>query len=229
MSSSAFELSRALLKASDAWSRLVERFLQERFELSYAQFTVLEALLDSPGIRQGELAQKLGKSKGNMTGLVGRLEAAGLVNRQGVEGDARAYSLELTRKGYMVTLVIHELNQFTHGLLGHIPPQERTLLATTLTRLAAIFDRAETDELTLEQIEKKGALWAEEAVEEGQKEIKAVAAREDLDRGEAILFVEEPRQTLVLEEELPSFFVAPRVLQKEMVRYLATGGPLYWD
>lgn len=225
---SAFELSRALLKASDAWSRLVERFLQERFELSYAQFTVLEALLDSPGIRQGELAQKLGKSKGNMTGLVGRLEAAGLVKRQQVEGDARAYSLELTRKGYMVTLVIHELNQFTHSLLGHIPAQERTLLATTLTRLAAIFDRAEMEEFTLDQIEKRGQEWMEEAVEENRKEIQA-AAREDLDEGETIIFVDEPREDPAVEAYLPAFKMPLKVLQKEMLRYLATGGPLYWD
>lgn len=137
---SPFALSQALLRAGDAWTQMVERFLQERFGLSYAQFAVLDLVQRHPGLRQGDLARRLGRTKGNMTGVVGRLEEAGLLRRDSVPGDRRAYALNITEKGRFVTLVAPELRSFTQDVLGDLDPEERAILARGLEKLARALD-----------------------------------------------------------------------------------------
>lgn len=140
---SPFALSQSLLRAGDAWTQMVERFLQERFGLSYAQFTVLDLVQREPGLKQGELARRLGRTKGNMTGVVGRLEESGLLRRDGVPGDRRAYALHVTEKGRFVTLVAPELRSFTQDVLGDLDPEERAALSRGLEKLARALDASD--------------------------------------------------------------------------------------
>lgn len=68
----------------------------ERAGLSMAQFVALARVGEAPGRSQGELAEWLGVTEGNASQVVGRLEAAGLVERR---ADRRAYRLFVTDGG----------------------------------------------------------------------------------------------------------------------------------
>lgn len=67
--------------------------------LSVPQLDVLTTLSEREGVSQQELAQRLYVTKGNISGLVDRLELAGLVERRAIEGDRRSHAIHLTPSG----------------------------------------------------------------------------------------------------------------------------------
>jgi len=67
--------------------------------LTTTQFGVLEAILHKGPLSQRELCRKVLTSAGNMTDLVDKLEARGLVRRARPPSDRRAVRVELTRTG----------------------------------------------------------------------------------------------------------------------------------
>ena len=67
--------------------------------LTPTQFGVLEAILHKGPLSQRELGQKVLTSPGNMTDLVDKLEARGLVRRSRSGSDRRAVQVELTDAG----------------------------------------------------------------------------------------------------------------------------------
>jgi DNA-binding MarR family transcriptional regulator len=80
----------------------LERRLEQELEglgLSLAQFDVLATLGRGEGITQQELAQRLLVTKGNVCGLIDRLEASGWVERRPDPDDRRVNRLFLTRRG----------------------------------------------------------------------------------------------------------------------------------
>ncbi|HEX8393580.1 MAG TPA: MarR family transcriptional regulator [Longimicrobium sp.] len=81
-------------------SRRQARALAE-MGLSVPQFDVLATLVRSPecGLRMGELSERLLVTEGNVTGLVSRLESAGLARRGPDPADARAVRVQLTEAG----------------------------------------------------------------------------------------------------------------------------------
>jgi DNA-binding MarR family transcriptional regulator len=70
-------------------------------DLTSAQHELLANLLSAPeqGLTQRELAERLFVTKGNITGLVKRLEARGLVARQDDPDDRRKNNVTLTAQG----------------------------------------------------------------------------------------------------------------------------------
>src|SRR5574341_2213080 len=84
-----------LLRTADTvWA--ASRLFFERWQISPSQFNVLNLLhLTAGGLSQSELGRQLIVHRSNVTGLVDRLEARGLVARQEVEQDRRAYSVVL--------------------------------------------------------------------------------------------------------------------------------------
>lgn len=67
--------------------------------LSIPQCDVLTTLSEREGVSQQELAAHLYVTKGNISGLIDRLQAANLVERRPIEGDRRSYSICLTPAG----------------------------------------------------------------------------------------------------------------------------------
>jgi len=67
--------------------------------LSVPQCDVLTTLTEAEGISQQELAQRLYVTKGNISGLLDRLEQAGLVQRRSTAADRRQYAIYLTAAG----------------------------------------------------------------------------------------------------------------------------------
>jgi DNA-binding MarR family transcriptional regulator len=95
-------------RAIRVWFRLVrlESRLQsavaERLReigLSVPQCDVLTTLTEAEGVSQQALAERLYVTKGNISGLLDRLEGAGLVERRSIAADRRQYAIYLTAEG----------------------------------------------------------------------------------------------------------------------------------
>jgi MarR family transcriptional regulator, organic hydroperoxide resistance regulator len=67
--------------------------------LSTPQCDVLTTLTEKEGISQQTLAERLYVTKGNISGLIDRLVAAGLVERRPIAADKRQHSIYLTAAG----------------------------------------------------------------------------------------------------------------------------------
>ncbi len=88
-----------MLRTSETlWN--ASRTFFDRWDLSPSQFNVLNLLADQPGgCTQIELSRQLIMHRSNVTGLVDRLEARGLVRREKIPTDRRAFNLVLTPAG----------------------------------------------------------------------------------------------------------------------------------
>ena len=67
--------------------------------LSVPQCDVLTTLTEAEGVSQQTLAERLYVTKGNISGLLDRLESAGLVERRSIAADRRQYAIYLTQSG----------------------------------------------------------------------------------------------------------------------------------
>ncbi|MBX2829940.1 MAG: MarR family transcriptional regulator [Rhodospirillales bacterium] len=113
------DLSKARLRA---WlqilkvSRKIEGELREKMRLEFGstlpRFDVLAALYrERDGMRMSELSKSLMVSNGNVTGIVDRLVAEGLIVRVPVENDRRASIVRLTKEGekdFAERALVHE-------------------------------------------------------------------------------------------------------------------------
>lgn len=92
---------RALLNAHAALIERIEAALAEADLPPLAWYDVLWALRQAPGrrLRMGELARAVTISRGGLTKLVDRLEAAGLLERRACADDRRGYHAVSTADG----------------------------------------------------------------------------------------------------------------------------------
>jgi MarR family transcriptional regulator, organic hydroperoxide resistance regulator len=104
--------------------------------LSVPQCDVLTTLTEAEGVSQQDLAKRLYVTKGNISGLLDRLEGAGLVERRSTAADRRQYEIYLTPAGREAAeraiCIQHELIGAT---LGRLPAEdlaafENLLIAT---------------------------------------------------------------------------------------------------
>jgi len=83
-------------------SQEIRRRLRVEFGATLPQFDVLAQLYrQRDGLRLGELSKRTMVSNGNVTGLVERLEADGLVLRETLDSDRRVTLAKLTDKGFV--------------------------------------------------------------------------------------------------------------------------------
>ena len=88
-----------LLRTADAIWDASRTFFQQ-WDLSPSQFNILNLLHSThDGLSQSELGRQLITHRSNVTGLVDRLEARGLVQRKDASADRRAYRVLLTKAG----------------------------------------------------------------------------------------------------------------------------------
>lgn len=121
--------------------RTIESRLREELRTGHdstlPRFDVL-ATLDRhrDGLRMSELSAKLQVSNGNVTGIVDRLVAEGLVERVSVEGDRRAMQVRLTQEGvarFAVMAAAHE--GWVDEMLRDFGADELETLITLLSRI----------------------------------------------------------------------------------------------
>lgn len=105
------------------YGRVLQRVrrIESRAELTLPQFDAMAQLLRRPeGMTAGELSRELLVTAGNVTGIVARLRARGLLSRTVDPKDGRAVLLRLTPRGLRIA---------------------RTEVDRHVRRLAPVFDR----------------------------------------------------------------------------------------
>jgi DNA-binding MarR family transcriptional regulator len=115
--------------------------------LSVPQCDVLTTLTEAEGVSQQELAKRLYVTKGNISGLLDRLEDAGLVERRSTETDRRQYAIYLTPRGReSAEKAIALQHALIAATLGKLPAESlatfEDLLITTRDLVRAYHERS---------------------------------------------------------------------------------------
>lgn len=89
-----------LLRATRAIEAELRERMREAYDTTLPRFDVLAALYRArEGLKMSELSRVLMVSNGNVTGIVDRLVADGLIERVPIPGDRRATLVRLTAEG----------------------------------------------------------------------------------------------------------------------------------
>lgn len=120
-----------LLQAvSDLLEKRCDRFLTARYSLTTPQFMLLLAATRGDDATLGALSDQLNCSRGNVTGIVDRLERDGWLMRERSREDRRVITVRLTDKGGRVADIQealgHELGRIAQAWT---PEEQRELLA----------------------------------------------------------------------------------------------------
>ena len=141
-------LLQLLHTAETLWNS--SRVFFARWELSPSQFNILNLLrLEPGGITQVELSRQLIMHRSNVTGLVDRLEARGLVRRQAHASDRRAWRVGLSPAGRrLLEQILPEYYGAAEQVWGALSVKRADQLVRELGNVAANAERmaAETEE-----------------------------------------------------------------------------------
>ena len=131
----ALRLWISLARCYVTFSRAVACKVAE-YDLTAPQFGVLEALFHLGPLSLGELAEKLLVTGGNVTYVMDRLEAQGLVARERSGDDRRVVRAHLTSKGRdTIEGVFPGHIGFVKALVDSLESEERDVLRTLLKKL----------------------------------------------------------------------------------------------
>jgi DNA-binding MarR family transcriptional regulator len=123
-----------LLRASRTIEAELRDRLKKEFDTTLPRFDVLAALYRSPeGMLMSDLSRFLLVSNGNVTGIVDRLVAEGLVKRARRNGDRRTSMVRLTDAGtntFAAMATAHE--QWIGELLGSVSEDDTKRLSAML-------------------------------------------------------------------------------------------------
>lgn len=111
------ELLHRIFQSADLFSRQALR----DFGVTGPQIWALQTIEDEGTLNMGDLAQGMHLHMSTVTGIIDRLESAGLVTRERSASDARVMQLRLTPKG--------------KGILARSPEPPRSKVARRLQRL----------------------------------------------------------------------------------------------
>ncbi len=92
------KILRPLVEAYLAFWREDSRHIKS-LKLTPSQFDVIATLGDTDGMTCAELSDATLVTKGTLTGVLDRLAAKGLIQREAVAGDRRCTKIQLTQKG----------------------------------------------------------------------------------------------------------------------------------
>jgi DNA-binding MarR family transcriptional regulator len=129
--------------AGEAWQLLQRILLGQRgrmaaiaaeFDLAPAQMWALHALEPGRPKPMSELAQKLRCDNSNVTGIIDRLEARGLVERRPGERDRRVKMLTVTPAGEELRERVRERLSRPPEVLDNLPEEDARALRDILLR-----------------------------------------------------------------------------------------------
>jgi DNA-binding MarR family transcriptional regulator len=127
-----------LLRTADTlWN--ASRLFFARWNISPSQFNVLNLLSDqTDGLSQIELGRQLITHRSNVTGLVDRLEKRGLVARNNVVGDRRAYRVVLTSSGRkLLQQILPDFYSMAEAVWNGTPAARAKQVADDLAKIGA--------------------------------------------------------------------------------------------
>ncbi|MCP4301371.1 MAG: MarR family transcriptional regulator [Gammaproteobacteria bacterium] len=97
-----------LVRCFSSIERILMQHFAEKFNSSMPRYDVLTALALTPeGLTMGDLASMLMVTKGNITGVVRRLKADGLVRKATSKVDRRIQSVTISAKGKRLWDAMH--------------------------------------------------------------------------------------------------------------------------
>jgi DNA-binding MarR family transcriptional regulator len=131
---------------NDCWELLFDLLMAERarfpsiaaeFDLSPTQVHVLRLLEPGKAVPMGRLAGGLGCDASNITGVVDRLEARGLVQRKAAERDRRVKVLVVTDRGLDLRRRLLRRMSEPPEPIRRLSPADQRALAKILRRALA--------------------------------------------------------------------------------------------
>lgn len=112
--------------------------IAERNGLTMHQLMTLRLLRDRDSLSMSELTEALGITRGAVTGLIDRLEQAGLVQRRTCDADRRLTFLTLTSAGKQTMEASRAgWNAETQAWLSRVPEEKRARVLEALADLIA--------------------------------------------------------------------------------------------
>ncbi len=131
-----------LLACSVKVESLLSLRLRKEFKISLPRFDALAQLERFPnGLTMSDLSRRLMVSNGAITGLVDRLMAEGMVQRQGDPDDRRSVFVRLTRKGRESFLrMARRHEEWVVSILGDLSAEAQSELLQNLTLLKRNLD-----------------------------------------------------------------------------------------
>ena len=100
------------------------------------QYALLKVLWEQDNLTGAELGERLVLDSSTMTGLLDRLEVAGLIKRLADATDRRINRIVLTDRGRDLQEPLdREMDQMNVDFLGEFSPEERQRLRSTLNAL----------------------------------------------------------------------------------------------
>jgi DNA-binding MarR family transcriptional regulator len=122
--------------------------LRGEFGITLPRFDLMAQLDRHPdGLRMGELSRRLMVTGGNVTGITDQLEQEGLVVREAVPDDRRAYSVRLTpagRRAFTRMASVHE--GWITELMGGLNGQEKATLIALMSKMKQRLTGPDTQE-----------------------------------------------------------------------------------
>lgn len=129
-------------RAAHSFRERVDAFCRAKLGISAVQLVALMHLGRSDGARHKELATAIGVQAGAVTGLVDRMEAAGLVRRKADRDDARAQRIHLTAAGRRAVDQTRPLIGAANRLLGERFTRDELAIAARFLRTVGELDLA---------------------------------------------------------------------------------------
>lgn len=120
---------------SDLVEKRCDRFLSARYGLTMPQYQLLLAAIENLDVTLGGLSEQLNCSRGNVTGIVDRLERDEWLMRERSTDDRRVITVRLTEKGTRVKAIEKELSEELASLSQIWDSEQRTALAGLLARM----------------------------------------------------------------------------------------------
>jgi DNA-binding MarR family transcriptional regulator len=126
-----------LLTCTQLIETRVRSNLREQFGTTLPRFDLMAQLEREPdGMLMKELSRRMMVTGGNVTGITDQLVTEGLVERNDVEGDRRAYRVCLTARGRKTfAAMAREHEQWIVDAFASLSAAERATLAKLLGRL----------------------------------------------------------------------------------------------
>ncbi len=107
------------------------------FDLPPASWSLLEHLDTRGALRVSDIAACHGVDISSVTPRLKRLEAAGLVTRERVPTDARAFLISITKKGIRALESVHAARRdILQAAVEGIKPEDLAITATVLSQVA---------------------------------------------------------------------------------------------
>lgn len=130
---------RELVRAYQAFRSYDDAHIRQ-LGLTPSQFDVISTLGNTPGMTFNKLAEKTLTTKGELTGIIDRLEKKGLVRREVPPEDRRSFLAILTPEGERVfaeTFPSHIA--YLKQRFGHLDQQELEQLQVALEKIKQLF------------------------------------------------------------------------------------------